>query len=77
MSCSSSPIFIPSRSSSPIDSTGNTPYLVTSPPPDSPTIDELALPHEQMIQRIARLLNIEEEEVHCQFPTIHSLLPID
>jgi len=77
MSGSSSPIFIPSRSSSPIDSTGNTPYLVTSPPPDSPTNSELALPHEQMIVHIAQLLNIEEEEVCRQFPTVCSLLPID
>jgi len=77
MSRSSSPIFIPSRSSSPINSAGSTPYLVTSPPPDSPTSDELALPHEQMIIHIAQLLNIEEEEVRRQFPTVHSLLPID
>jgi len=60
-----------------MNSAGNTPYIVTSPPPDSPTNDELALPHEQMIEHIARLLNIEEEEVRCQFPTVHSLLPID
>jgi len=77
MSCSSSPIFIPSCSSSPANSAGNTPYIVTSPPPDSPTSNELALPHEQMIEHIARLLNIEEEEVCRQFPTIRSLLPID
>jgi len=77
MSCSSSPIFIPSRSSSPVDSAGNTPYLVTSPPPDSPTNSDLALPHEQMIKHIAQLLNIEEEEVCRQFPTVRSLLPID
>jgi len=77
MSRSSSPIFIPSCSSSPANSAGNTPYVVTSPPPDSPTSDELTLPHEQMIEHIARLLNIEEEEVCCQFPTIRSLLPID
>jgi len=77
MSRLSFPIFIPSCSLSPIDSAGSTPYLVTSPPPDSPTSDELALPHEQMIEHIARLLNIEEEEVRCQFPTVHSLLPID
>jgi len=63
--------------SSPIDSAGNTPYHITSPPPDSPTSSDLALPHEQMIQHIARLLNIEEEEVRRQFPTVHSLLPID
>jgi len=30
-----------------------------------------------MIEHIARLLNIEEEEVCHQFPTVHSLLPID
>jgi len=77
MSCSSSPIFILSCSSSPIDSAGNTPYLVTSPPLDSPTSDKMALPHEQMIEHITHLLNIEEEEVCHQFPTIHSLLPID
>jgi len=77
MSRSSSPIFIPSRSSSPANSAGNTPYIVTSPPPDSPTSSDLAFPHKQMIEHIARLLNIEEEEVRCQFPTVHSLLPID
>jgi len=77
MSRSSSPIFIPSRSSSPANSAGNTPYVVTSPPPDSPTDSKLALPHEQMIVHIAQLLNIEEEEVRHQFPTVRSLLPID
>jgi len=77
MSRSSSPIFIPSRLSSPANSAGNTPYIITSPPPDSPTSDELTLPHEQMIVHIAQLLNIEEEEVRRQFPTVHSLLPID
>jgi len=69
MSCSSTPIFIPSCSSSP--------YVVTSPPPDSPTSKELAYPHKQMIKHIACLLNIEEEEVRRQFPTNRSLLPID
>jgi len=77
MSRSSSPIFIPSHSSSPVNSAGNTPYVVTSPPPDSPTNSKLALPHKQMIIHITQLLNIEEEEVHRQFPTVHSLLPID
>ena len=77
MSRSSSPIFIPSCSSSPVNSAGNTPYLVTSPPPDSPTSDEMTLPHKQMIEHITHLLNIEEEEVHCQFPIVCSLLPID
>jgi len=60
-----------------MNSVGNTPYIVTSPPPDSPTSNELTLPHEQMIEHIARLLNIKEEEVRRQFPTVCSLLPID
>jgi len=60
-----------------MNSVGSTPYIITSPPPDSPISDELTLPHEQMIEHIARLLNIEEEEVCRQFPTVHSLLPID
>jgi len=77
MSCSSSPIFVPSHSSSPTNSTGNTPYVITSPPLDSPTSDEMTLAHEQMINHIAYLLNIEEEEVRRQFPTVYSLLPID
>jgi len=77
MSCSSSPIFIPSHSSSPTGSAGNTPYIVTSSPPDSPTSNEMTLAHNQMVEHIAHLLNIEEEEVRHQFPTVHSLLPID
>jgi len=77
MSRSSSPIFIPSCLSSPAYSAGNTPYILTSPPPDSPTRDKMDLPHKQMIEHIACLLNIEEEEVRCQFPTVRSLLPID
>jgi len=60
-----------------MNSAGNTPYVVTSPPLDSPTSDKLALPHEQMIQHIACLLNIEEEEIRHQFPTVRSLLPIN
>jgi len=60
-----------------MNSAGNTPYIITSPSPDSPTDSDLALSHDQMIKHIARLLNIEEEEVHCQFPTVCSLLPID
>jgi len=60
-----------------MNSIGNTPYIVTSPSPDSPTSDKLTLPHKQMIQHVARLLNIEEEEICRQFPTVHSLLPID
>jgi len=77
MSCSSTPIFVPSRSSSPIGSGGNTPYIVTSPPLDSPTSNKMTLPHEQMIEHITCLLNIEEEEVHHQFPTVCSLLSIN
>ena len=77
MSNASSPIFVPSRSPSPVNNAGNTPYIVMSPPPNSPTSSEMALPHKQMIEHIARLLNIEEEEVRCQFPTNCSLLPID
>jgi len=37
----------------------------------------MTLPHKKIIKHIACLLNIEEEEVCCQFPTVHSLLPID
>jgi len=77
MSHSSSPIFISSHSSSPANSTGNTPYIVTSPPPDSPTNSKMAYPHQQMIEHIACLLNVKEEEVRHQFPTNCSLLPID
>ena len=77
MSNSSSPIFVPSCSASPNNDTGNTPYIVTSPPPESPTNSEMALSHKQMIEHIAQLLNIEEGEVHHQFPTNHSLLPIN
>ena len=77
MSNPSSPIFVPSRSLSPIDSAGNTPYIVTSPPPESPTDSEMALPHKQMIEHIACILNIEEEKVRRQFPSNRSLLPID
>ena len=37
----------------------------------------MAIPHKQMIEHIARILNIEEEEVRRQFPSNRSLLPID
>ena len=77
MSNPSSPIFIPSCSSSPVDDAGNTPYVVTSPPPDSPTNSEMALPHVQMIEHITHLLNVKEEDIYRQFPTNRSLLPID
>jgi len=77
MSCSFSLIFVPSCFSLPVNSAGSTPYIVTLPPPDSPTSNKMALAHEQMVDHIAHLLNIEEEEVCHQFPTIRSLLPID
>ena len=77
MSNSSTPIFVPSRSASPANSTGNTPYVITSPPPESPTNSEMAFPYEQMIKHIACLLNVKEEEIRCQFPFNHSLLPIN
>jgi len=37
----------------------------------------MAFPHQQMIKHITWLLNVKEEEVHRQFPTVRSLLPID
>jgi len=43
MSCLSSPIFIPSHLSSPANSAGNTPYIITSPPPDSPTNSKIVM----------------------------------
>lgn len=78
MSNASSTIFVPSRSSSPTNKyAGSTPYIVLSPPPDSPTDLEAAWPHQQMIEHIACLLNVGEDEVQAQFPTNCSLLPID
>ena len=77
MSDAASAIFVPSHSSSPTnDRAGSTPYVVSSPPPDSPTESEAAWPHKQMIEHVARLLNIGEDEVRAQFPTNKSLLPI-
>jgi len=52
MSRSSSPIFVPSRSSSPANSAGNTPYIVTSPPSESiasATLSECCWPNDQMV----------------------------
>jgi len=37
----------------------------------------MTMAHEQMVKHVAHLLNIEEEEVCHQFPTVCSLLPID
>jgi len=78
MSDAASAIFVPSRSSSLTNEhAGSTPYVVSSPPPDSPTKSEAAWPHQQMIEHVARLLNVAEDEVQKQFPTNRSLLPID
>jgi len=78
MSDTASAIFVPSCSTSPTnDRAGSTPYVVSSPPLDSPTESEAAWPHQQMIEHIARVFNIEEDEVREQFPTNRSLLPID
>jgi len=78
MSDATSAIFVPSRSSSPTNErAGSTPYIVSSPPPDSPTESEAAWPHQQMVEHIARVFNITEDEVREQFPTNRSLLPID
>jgi len=75
-SCLSSPIFIPSHSLSPTNNTGNTPYIITSPPPYTTNL-EIAWPHQQMIEHVAWLLNIKEEEVYHHFPTNHLLLSIN
>jgi len=78
MSDATSAIFVPSRSASPANSrAGSTPYVVTSPPPDSPTDSEAAWPHEMMLQHVATLLGADIEEVRQRFPDNRSLLPID
>jgi len=78
MSDATSAIFIPSCSSSPNNEcTGSTPYVISSPPPDSPTESEADWPHQQMIEHITHIFNITEDEVQEQFPTNRSLLPID
>ena len=78
MSDAASTIFVPSRSPSPNNKcAGSTPYVVSSPPPDSPTESEAAWPHQQMVEHIACIFNIAEDEVREQFPTNRSLLPID
>jgi len=78
MSDASSAIFVPSRSTSPVnDRAGSTPYVVSSPPPDSPTDSEAAWPHEMMLQHVATLLGADIEEVRQRFPDNRSLLPID
>jgi len=78
MSDTTSAIFVPSRSPSPIQgSAGGTPYVVTSPPPDSPTNSEAAWPHQMMLEHVANLLGTDIEEVRQRFPDNWSLLPID
>jgi len=78
MSDADSAIFVPSRSASPIDGrAGSTPYVVTSPPPDSPTNSEAAWPHQMMLEHVAHLLGADVEEVRQRFPDHRSLLPID
>jgi len=78
MSDAASAIFVPSRSASPTNGrAGSTPYVVTSPPPDSPTDSEAAWPHEMMLQHVATLLGADIEEVRQRFPDNRSLLPID
>jgi len=78
MSDANSAIFVPSRSSSPTnDHAGGTPYVVASPPPDSPTNSEAAWPHQMMLEHVATMLRVDVEEVCHHFPTNRSLLPID
>jgi len=78
MSDASSAIFVPSHSASPTnDRAGSTPYVVTSPPPDSPTDSEMAWPHQMMLEHVANMLGADVEEVRRQFPDNRSLLPID
>ena len=78
MSDANSAIFVPSRSPSPTqDSAGGTPYVVTSPPPDSPTNSEAAWPHQMMLEHVSNILGVDIEEVHNRFPDNRSLLPID
>jgi len=78
MSDAVSAIFVPSRSQLPDQgSAGGTPYVVTSPPPDSSTDSEAAWPHQMMLQHVATLLGADVEEVRQRFPDNRSLLPID
>ena len=78
MSDAASAIFVPSRSTSPTNErASSTPYVVTSPPPDSPTDSEAAWPHQMMLEHVANMLGADVEEVCRQFPTPRSLLPIN
>jgi len=78
MTDANSAIFISSCSLSPTsEQAGSTPYIVNSPPPDSPTDSEVAWPHQMMLEHVATILGANIEEVRRRFPTNHSLLPID
>jgi len=78
MSDTTSAIFVPSRSPTPIQkSAGSTPYVVTSPPPDSPTNSEAAWPHQMMLEHVSNILGVDIEEVRRRFPNNRSLLPIN
>ena len=78
MTDANSAIFVPSRSPLPNqESAGGTPYVVTSPPPDSPTDSEAAWPHQMMLEHVSTVLGVDIEEVRRQFPNNRSLLPID
>ena len=71
-------IFVPSCSPSPTqESAGSTPYVVTSPPPDSPTESEAAWPHQMMLEHVSTMLGVDIKEVRRCFPDNRSLLPID
>jgi len=78
MSDTNSAIFVSSRSSSPTNErASSTPYIVTSPPPDSPTDSKVAWPHQMMLEHVATILGADIEEVCRHFPTNCSLLPVD
>ena len=78
MSDAASAIFVPSRSASPTNGRADsTPYVVASPPPDSPTDSEMAWPHQMMLEHVVTILGTDAEEVRRHFPTPRSLLPID
>jgi len=78
MTNANSAILVLSRSPSPSqESAGSTPYVVTSPPPDSPTNSEAAWPHQMMLEHVSNLLGVDIQEVRRHFPDNRSLLPID
>jgi len=78
MTNANSAILVPSRSPSPTqESAGSTPYVVTSPPPDSPTNSEAAWPHQMMLEHVSTMLGVDIEEVRRRFPDNRSLLPIN